>query len=392
MVARKIVPLKVAVIGAGVGGLAAALALARSGAGTTVFDRRQSAPVEGGGLWFFANGLMALKTLGLLDEILRHATVVRRCLVLTWNGNLLWRLPLEELAAVAGAPLILIGRSQLTELMRAALTKTEHTCPQAIQWGMRCTGFEDHGTSVSPLVSPSPRFCRPTAFDLLIGADGFHSVIRRQLLGLEYLLQHSRIWSGQARMPAADWPYSPGDSTTFLGQGRMLTAGVLAPRRGDREGDLRIAWFALDATPRSARSGGFHPRVESLMSHSSPAGPFSVRDRHPSRRWGSGRVTLLGDAAHPTLPDLAQGAAQALEGAVILAKCLTTKTDVAAALRTYERRRMRRTASVTRRTRFVSALSTIRMPDSLRQLGRNCVVPWLVDCYRTVSDPREIPE
>jgi|GEM_PF-212588 len=322
------------IVGGGVGGLAAAVALRRAGFEALVFERADEIREVGAGLTVQNNGMAALRRLGLDQEVAARGEVLRRASLLRWDGMALSSLELANVTIELGAPAVGIHRARLLAVLLGALD------PAAVSTGSEAAGFEADRDGIT-LALRDGRHVRGAA---LVGADGLQSLVRSRLLGdgpprpAGYL-----AWRGVCAPPQ---PPLDGAAVETWGCGRRFgRLGI---------GDGRVYWYATlnsRAVPAGAGSdpsstqadllrlfAGWHPPVTALIA-ATPSEAILRSDlwyRPPARRWGHGRVTLLGDAAHPMTPDLGQGACQAIEDAVVLAAALRDTTDLARGLRTYE--------------------------------------------------------
>jgi 2-polyprenyl-6-methoxyphenol hydroxylase-like FAD-dependent oxidoreductase len=357
------------VVGGGVGALAAAIALRRAGVAAEVFEQAPALRAAGGGLLLWTNAMRALRLLDLERAVLRIGAPVERTEFRTDRGRLLTTLPIGDLSHSLGAPSVLVPRGPLLEVLTSVLP------PEAIHVGARCTGIERddaHGAVVARFADGSTR-----PADVLIGADGLRSTIRAHLRGAEPLRgtgQAAFVGLSAGRAAAME----PGTAVATVGSGRRFWAGPL------REG--LVYWYAtvrdsdgVSPEPETAREqllalfAGWHRPIEALIDATTDGELIRtvIADREPVDRWGRGRVTLLGDAAHPCTPDLGQGACQALESAVVLGECLAEGADAEVALRRYEELRMRRTARVTQLSWVTAMQSMVEGPIACaaRDLG-----------------------
>ena len=327
--------MRVVIIGAGIGGLAAAVALRRVGVESLTVERADSIREVGAGLALWSNAVNALRELGVEARVTDSASVVARNLVRTPAGRLLAINDYEDISRNAGAPCLCVHRGVLQRIL------LEELPPAWVRTGARCEGFHD-STSI---LEDGERIDA----DVLVGADGISSVIRAGLHGAEPpryagytcwrgMLDKEGVLPGGSALLAAGagkqfglWPYRAGQLYWFLTknapQGATLTKADVLALCGDWAAPIPEV---IEGTPESA-----------ILQN-------DIIDRPPLRWWGRGLVTLLGDAAHATTPNLGQGACMALEDAVVLAHCLSTVRPAESALREYERRRIPRTRAIVR--------------------------------------------
>lgn len=348
------------VIGAGVGGLVAARALERAGFTARVFERAPRPQESGTGLGLMANAIRALRHVGLEDQVLSVSQRVHRFDIRDATGKTVYSVPWGPIDARLGAASVCVYRPDLC----AALL------PYAgeVSWGAACTGIRHDQHGVTAVFEDG----REVRGDVLVGADGFNSVVRRALLGAT----PSRP-SGYVAWLATTEPSRPivpeGQVIHYWGTGARF--GIVDVGRG------RIYWWGTLNVPDIDESLKTVSKAEVLSTFRGFADPIaelvatteesrilkiSARDRAPVRRWGEGRITLLGDAAHPMLTSLGQGACMAIEDAVVLGHCLGEGGEIADALRRYERARMPRTAAVVRATRFTSWYEQLSNPIACR--------------------------
>ena len=346
------------VAGGGIGGLAAALALQRSGVEVTVLERRAelSKVAAGAGLMVWHNGTSALERLGVGDAVRARSTPIDRFEFRTWRGAPLACWQVGELGRELGAPTVGINRADLHVALAAALA------PGVLRLGEACTGFrqDDGGVTVELAGGGTERA------DLLVGADGINSAVRTQLLGARAPRYAGyTTWRGVLDFPDDDAP--PGLARKLWGPGRRFLSY--------RIGDGRLYWLAL---ARAAEGGsdaeggaraavlneyrGWDGPVEAMIEATSESAiaRVDIADHAPLRRWGEGRVTLLGDAAHAMTPNKGQGACQAIEDAVVITRELEGALDVPGALRRYEDARRKRTAGFQRESRMIGSLGRWR--------------------------------
>jgi 2-polyprenyl-6-methoxyphenol hydroxylase-like FAD-dependent oxidoreductase len=327
--------MRAVIIGAGIGGLAAAVALRRVGIDSLIVERFQEVREVGAGLSLWSNAVNALRELGVEARAVASASVMERIVTRTPAGRVIAVNDFAEISRQAGAPCICLRRAVLQRIL------LEQLPPDGIRVAARCAGFDDS----TALLENGERI----EADVLVGADGISSVIRDGLQGVQppryagyrcwrgivrgegLLPDHTALLAAGAGSQFGLWPCGAGQFYWFL------TANAPQGTQGTKADAVALCrdWAApipevIAGTPEDAI----------LLN--------DIVDRPPLRRWGRGRVTLLGDAAHATTPNLGQGACQALEDAVVLADCLRGIRPVEAALREYERLRIPRTAAIVR--------------------------------------------
>jgi 2-polyprenyl-6-methoxyphenol hydroxylase-like FAD-dependent oxidoreductase len=338
--------MRVLIIGGGIGGLAAAIALRQAGFEVSVFERAPELREVGAGLTLWTNAVKALRQLGVGPAVEALAAPLASSEIYTWNGKPIGTWDLAALSAQLGAPTVGIHRADLQSALAA------HLPSGVVHLGMTCEGYVQDTGGVTARFAGG----REERGDLLIGADGLQSAIRCQLLndGPPRYAGYT-AWRGVGHI---DHPTVP-IGKTLLCVGRGSQVGLLPIGRG------RVYWFATANVPAGGadppggrktslleRFGDWYAPVPAFIGATDESAIIrnDIVDRPPVRTWGDGRVTLLGDAAHPTTPNLGQGACQAIEDAVVLGKVLREWGDPVAALREYEDRRRDRTAMITRRS------------------------------------------
>ena len=336
-------PLKIAVIGAGIGGLSAALSLRRAGFAVDVYERAAELTEIGGGINMGPNAARILYRLGLGRGLEREGVRPVGSHQRRWDdGHTLQRSPLNPRCdELYGAPHITIHRADLLALIAAGLPAGQ------IHFGHPLAGLVDRGDRVEAWFENGAQI----AADVVVGADGIHSAVRTALFG-EEAPRFAGCIAYRGLVPAehiADLGLEPG-SQSWLGPGAHLvhyyvSRGRLLNFVGWTEHD---SWNREDWTDRAtvaralAAFEGWHPQVRRIIAAAETCFIWALFDRDPLPRWSVGRTTLLGDACHPMYPFMAQGAAQAIEDGAALAGCLAAGGDPAEALRQYERLRLPR--------------------------------------------------
>lgn len=338
------------IVGGGIGGLAAAVALRGRGAEVIVFERARRQH-QGVALLIWGNAMKVLASLGVADELLRVASPVEITQVRNPAGELLSELPIAEWSRRAEMPSVVMRRADLVRVLAARVGR------DVVREGMELRSFAQAGGKVRVRFADGSE----DAFDVLIGADGLGSTVRAQLLGDEPpRALRQQAWVGFAKTPPG--LLAAGIATATVGRGPRFWSAPL------REGAF---WYAtVNDVVHDSRAAlreafaGWHAPIAELVDATSDADLVTtqIRDRAPVTRWGEGRVTLLGDAAHASTPDLGQGACQAIESAAVLAGCLARAEDIEPGLRAYERARMERTATISRLCWLTSVNSTLENP------------------------------
>jgi 2-polyprenyl-6-methoxyphenol hydroxylase-like FAD-dependent oxidoreductase len=342
--------LKIAVIGGGIGGLTAAIALARQGMTIEVYEQAAELKEVGAGVGLWPNAMAAFDQIGLADRVAKLAAQVDRQGLMRPDGSWLLCLPAELMTQRWGYGFVTVHRAELQQLLAAELD------PAVIHLGARCTGFEDNGRAVIARFADG----REVQADVLVGADGVHSAVRVALFG-PAPLRYCGYTAVRSLTPPRSVPL-PRDSWEIWGRGARFGLG---PTSGDR-----VIWWAAWNAPADGKDDGdttallrkrfgtWHDPIPAII-EATPEGALirnDIYDRRPARTWGRGRVVLVGDAIHPMTPDLAQGACQAIVDATTLATCLAASRHPPAALQAYQRRRWRNAAAATLIARNIGAM------------------------------------
>lgn len=363
---------RIAVVGGGIGGLAAAGFLHRAGLSCSVYEQAPELTEVGAGLVAAPNAVRLLRRLGVLGQFLDHA--VR--LDVGWEFRR-WQdgrvLSAEDLA---GACERLYGENTYTIHRAGLLDVISHAVPaEAIHLGKRCTSAEI-GADGAVLTFADASTAEA---DIVIGADGMHSVVRGAVTEPSPPV-YSGLCAFRAIVPAGR---APGFArrraqTLWLGPGHHLvhypiSAGTqvnlvaFAPA-----GDFTVESWSATATTEEflAEFAGWDPRLRELIQAAGTPGRWALLDRAPLAHWSRGPVALLGDAAHPMFPFFAQGAAQSIEDAAVLALCLAgDRRHPARALRRYESLRIARTTRIQQVSH--DRARTNHLPDGPEQRARD---------------------
>src|SRR3984885_14084911 len=330
--------------GGGIGGTAAAVALARAGIDVRVYEQAQQLAEVGAGVSLAPNGLRMLERLGVGDGIRRVGGRYASAQLRLPDGQVVKHEPYQF--AVPGQN-VGIHRADLLALLAGQLP------PGTVRTGHRCTGFRPDADS------PTAVFADGTTAtaDVVIGADGIHSVLQGFVVApAEPVFSGVVAYRGLVPRPEE---YPDGTMRMWVGEGKHflvfpVRAGQLLNYVGFVQSgtSVRESWSAAgDPAALAAHFTGWDPIIgEIIAAITGPGGSgfqWGMYDRVPLPRWSSGRLTLLGDAAPPMLPHLGQGVNQALEDAVALATLLgasASPADVPRALKAYEELRLDRRA------------------------------------------------
>lgn len=342
---------RVLIAGAGLCGLTTALALLQRGYDVRVFEQAAELREVGAGVQLAANGTRVLIALGL--EAAMRAVIcepVGKELRL-WTTGQTWRvfdLGLESVQRF-GAPYWFAHRGDFHSVLLAAVRAVAPDCVQA---GIACTGFAQDADSVTLHLGNGAQ----VSGDVLLAADGVHSAIRRQMFGegrarftglvaWRGLVAMDRLPPHMRQLVGTNWMGHGGHVVTYpLRRGEVLNfVGVV-----ERDDWQVESWTEAGTRDECARDlARWHDDVQTIIRAIDTPYKWALLGRDPLPRFAEGRVCLLGDAAHPTLPFLAQGANMALEDAMVVARCLDGY-PVTEALRRFETARLDRTAAIVR--------------------------------------------
>jgi salicylate hydroxylase len=337
------------IAGAGIGGLGAALSCIKHGMKVTLLEQASQLREVGAGVQISSNGGVVLRELGLLEKAHEIGVKPVSFRVLDFKSNeLISDMPLGPAAADRyGEPFFQFHRADLLDFIAAALPSG------VLRLDSRVADFDQDRSGVTVILKSGERI----RGDVLVGADGIHSVVRKKLVGdgptafsgklvWRALIAADKIkeldfkdrfygWAGKDRMVWAYWVRPK----TLFNFGGVVPSTEVRRESWDDTADLDELRVSLS---------GANPRLKALIDTIDRAFVTGLFDRDPLPSWTAGRVTLLGDSAHPMLPYLAQGACQALEDGYVLSRCLSqfTESRVSEALADYELRRRPRTTKV----------------------------------------------
>ena len=362
----------IAIVGGGIGGLAAAAFLNRAGLRATVYEQAAELREVGAGLIVAPNAARLLRRLPSAPALAQAGVMLetgwefRR-----WaDGTVLFAQQLGAACARRyGEHTWTVHRADLLEVLCRAAP------PQAIRLGRRCTRVEQDPAGVTLTFATGDQ----VRAGIVIGADGIHSVLREHVTTASRP-RESGLCAWRSLVPAAAAPQFARRpvQTLWLGYrhhlvhypvsaGRLINIVAFSPARA---GEVE-SWSAVArAEDLAAEFAGWDHRLGELIAAAEQVGRWSVLDRPPLPRWVRGRVAVLGDAAHPMLPFFAQGAGQAIEDAAVLSACLAARpADPGQALARYERVRAPRASRVQEASR--GRIAHHHMPDGAEQRARD---------------------
>src|SRR6201988_4926686 len=342
-------PLNVAIIGAGMGGLPTAAGLRKVGIDVTVYEQARQFTRLGAGIQVGCNAMKVLRGLG-LEEKLRSQSFYPR----SWNnrdwktGEVKFDMIFGESAERKfGAPYLLAHRGDLHAALASAVPQ------EFVKLSHKLVGLDEESDGIHLTFANGTT----AVADAVVRADGVHSVVRDILFGRSTVNFTGRI-AYRTTYPAALLKgYKIDDCTKWWGEDRHIVIYYVKPDRSEvylvtsqPEPDFRIESWSAKGDVRDLRASfeGFHPQVGQVLAACPDVHKWAIMDRDALERWADGKVTLLGDACHPMTPYMAQGAAMAIEDAAVLSRCLDVvdRDGVADAFRRFEATRRERTSRV----------------------------------------------
>jgi 2-polyprenyl-6-methoxyphenol hydroxylase-like FAD-dependent oxidoreductase len=385
--------MKAMVVGAGVGGLTTAVALRMRGFAVEVFEAAPRSRTSGGGLGIASNATKVLNALGVDLPVAGVGRVCEQFHLRTSSGKPICELPIRSIADEMGSPVVNVRRSDLVELLRASLAGTP------IRYGADVVRYDRIGERVHIRCADG----RTYAGDVLVGADGLRSVVRAQAVGPEPINDYGYVcWI--ATVPFQHPALPPGGAAHYWGNGQRF--GLIDI------GDGHAYWWGTKNIPlHDARRNisttaeilhcfdGWADEVRQVVSRTPDTGIVTVpaQDRSFVASWGDGPVTLVGDAAHPMLTSLSQGASSAIEDGYVVAHHLSCQLaaggDAVTGLRRYEDARRGRARWLVCASRRLSRIEQIENPVAarLRNLALRYAPRSLVR-HRTIAPMRyELP-
>jgi len=363
---------RILIAGAGLGGLAAAANMLEAGHDVTIFEQAPQLGEVGAGIQMSANAMHVLRSIGVSERIeavgVKPGAYVFR---LFDTGEIVQQFPLaEEHERLHGAPYLQVHRADLHQILVDRVLELK---PDAIRLNHRVKGFEESPEEVVLRFEEA----EPAHGDLLIGADGLKSVIRKQISGpVPATYTGDAAWRLTVPIERLPADFMEPVMSVFMGPGRhavmyYLRSGKLVNFVGlvetadvhEESWTARFLWETLKAD-----FVGWHDMIQTVIDAADRDACYrwSLHVRPHIERWSTERVTILGDAAHPTLPYLAQGAVMAIEDGAILRRSLQQNETIPAAIRQYERNRIARTRRIVDQSTANRTLFHLRTADEFR--------------------------
>jgi len=342
-------PLRVAIVGAGMGGLATAAALRRVGIEVAVYEQAAQFARLGAGIQVGCNAMKVLRELGLERKMRQQSFYPRSWNNRDWrSGDVKFDMIFGETAERKfGAPYLLAHRGDLHAALASAVPD------ECVKLSHRLVGLDQAGDGIRLSFANGAT----AGADAVVGADGVHSVVRDILFGATPVKYTGRIAYRTTYPAALLGGEMIDDCTKWWGEDRHIVIYYVKPDRSEiylvtsqPEPEFRIeSWSAKgDVKELRAAFAGFSHEVERVLAACPDVHKWAILDRDSLPHWADGNVTLLGDACHPMTPYMAQGAAMAIEDAAVLSRCLDSvdASGVADAFRRFEATRKERTTRV----------------------------------------------
>jgi 2-polyprenyl-6-methoxyphenol hydroxylase-like FAD-dependent oxidoreductase len=357
----------IGIVGGGIGGIAAAVALRQAGVEAVVYEKAAQLCEVGAGMMLWPNATRVLREMGLLESVLARSGPNTHFLVRASCGKILMNIALGQF----DVPAVCTRRTDLLTVLLAALP------PECVRLGCELQDLEQSEGKVRLYFKGG----LVKEHDAVIGADGIRSRVRSKLFGAsDPIYRGYTVWRGLAQYDGDAVP--AGCNSETWGAGKRF--GIL------NTGHRRFTWYAtsnvpphhLDAACGRKRElqqmfDGWHEPIADFIDATDESGILKNRacDFAPLRQWGRGMVTLLGDAAHSCTPNLGQGGCMALEDALVLAKCVNREPCLRTALREYESLRYQRTRRIQKRSRLIGRIG--QWQNQLFVTGRHVVTSLL---------------
>lgn len=333
---------RILIAGGGIGGLASAIALLQRGFQVEVFEQSEQLREFGAGIQISPNGNRVLDALGVLSSLQALSCNAASKEIRLWNTGQTWKL-----FDLGGESIRKFGYPYLTvfrpDLLRALADEVRRRAPDCIHVGAKVQGYQETEQGIALTLADGRTFYG----DALIGADGVHSRVRQALFGADEVLFSGMVaWRALIPMEALPDRFNRSVAINWIGPGgHVVHYPVQGARMMNFVGTLEGAQWsgppynALATHDECAMAFcGWHEDVQEMIAHAPSVTKWALCGRRYLDTWTKGRVTLMGDACHPTLPFLAQGAVHTLEDALVLARCLD-KHEIPDALVRYDEMR-----------------------------------------------------
>ncbi|MEW8971695.1 MAG: FAD-dependent monooxygenase [Mesobacillus sp.] len=355
----------IAIIGAGIGGLSAAIALQQIGQKVKVYERASEIKEMGAGIVLSPNAIKALGKLGVADQVRQAGSPVKKAEIRTPDGKFLVNMPVHKQAKRYGTYSYLIYRPYLQKILYEKLDS------DTVELGKKFSRLELDHENITSMFEDGEM----VKSKILIGADGVRSRVRQNIFEDTPLRYSGFIaFRGISSFEDNRFPAELGGGFEAWGKGKRFGFSLL--------GQGRVFWFAAINAPQGTLLAAKNKKQVVLEHFKSWWGPISdaidstdeehiliheIFDRKPIKKWHEGRVTLLGDAAHPMLPNLGQGGAQAMEDALMLARYLKRfPQDVEQVLSHYEQVRIPRVAKIVEGSRMMARMMQLENPLAIK--------------------------
>jgi 2-polyprenyl-6-methoxyphenol hydroxylase-like FAD-dependent oxidoreductase len=361
--------MKAIIVGGGIGGLSAAIALRQNGCEVEVYERAPAIREVGAGISLWANAVKILDRLGVGAEIRARKEESGSGALRNKAGTVLSRMRFDELERICKAPMIFIHRAELIDVLKRAIPD------EAVHLGAELQSFEAGANGVAVSFADG----RSARGDILMAADGLRSRVRLKLFP-----NTPPRYAGYSSFRAiCTYPHEKAGDAWGETWGRGVRFGLIPMSHN------RIYWFlarnaaeGVALTPAQRKdiavqaATGWHAPVPDVIGATAPDAIIQadIHDIDAPRTFHSGRVVLLGDAAHAMQPNLGQGACQAIEDAFVLAKCLKEKQEIAAAFAAYDKLRVEHTRAVIREAHKFGRVCQLSNPLAcwLRDIAVRC--------------------
>ncbi len=365
--------LNIIIAGAGIGGLTAAACFLKKGFKVKVYEQASALGEVGAGIQSSANAVKVLYDLGLQHELDKVAVRPEAFEFRRFNtGEMMHRIPLGALhEKTNGAPYFHLHRADIHDLLARKVAELD---PECITLNAKAEGFDESPGGVTLRLADGSKI----KGDVLIGADGIKSSIRAQILGETPVTYTGDVaWRGV--IPIERLPHDIMERVSTVWCGPKKHAVMYYLRAGKL---MNFVGLVEHAQPESeswtqkrpweelkADFVGWHPDIQTVIDALDKDGcyRYALNNRPPVNNWSTSKATLMGDAAHPTLPYMASGAAMAIEDAAVLARCLEDCTGVTQALQLYQANRLDRTARIVNESTDSRGLYRIEDEAAMRQ-------------------------